>query len=186
MQLGLCPACGTPYAAADVAGLGILRPRPAAAGGPTIEYRCGQCARVIVLVPYGEGRYAPPGEPPPPPVPPEMRRPPWTDGARAPGTTAVPPVPPPAARPSGPAPTPHREAPRTAPPEAPPAPVGPQEALELLGIAPTASRAEIEQAFRTRSLTCHPDKVAHLDPDFQALAHHKFKRLLEAYRLLVG
>ena len=43
---------------------------------------------------------------------------------------------------------------------------------------------EGEQAFRERSLTCHPDKVAHLDPEFQQLAEEKFKRLLQAYDLL--
>jgi hypothetical protein len=195
VQLGLCPACATPYAAADVVGLGILRPRPAAAGGPTIEYRCGLCSRVIVLVPHGEGRYAPPGAPPPPPVPPEKRRPAWTDGTRRPVE------PPQAARPSDTRPpgaaarTEHadghtaageRAEPRAAPAETSRKPVGPTEALELLGVTATATRTELEQAFRARSLTCHPDKVAHLDAEFQALAHHKFTRLLDAYRLLLG
>jgi DnaJ-class molecular chaperone len=64
--------------------------------------------------------------------------------------------------------------------------VGPLEALEILGVAPTATREEVEKAFHARSLGCHPDKVAHLDAEFQALAHRKFQRLLEAYRLLVG
>jgi curved DNA-binding protein CbpA len=62
--------------------------------------------------------------------------------------------------------------------------VDPAEALGLLGVLPTATRAEVEQAFRARSLACHPDKVAHLDADFQALADRKFRRLLEAFRLL--
>ena len=55
-----------------------------------------------------------------------------------------------------------------------------------LGVAPTADQAEIEKAFRERSLTCHPDKVAHLDREFQALAEEKFKRLREAYELLTA
>jgi hypothetical protein len=185
VQLGLCPACGTPYAAADVAGTGILRPRPAAAGGPTVEYRCALCARVIVLVPHGEGRYAPPGEPPPPPVPPELRRPAWTEGARS-GPVPPPPSPPPANPARAPDAKPPSERPAASPVAPPPGPVGPAEALRLLGVGPTASRADVEQAFRTRSLTCHPDKVAHLDAEFQALAHAKFQRLLEAYRLLTG
>ena len=39
-----------------------------------------------------------------------------------------------------------------------------QRALELLGVGPSASHEEIRRAFRARSKTCHPDKVAHLDP----------------------
>jgi hypothetical protein len=185
VQIGLCPACGTPYAAAEVAGTGILRPRPAAAGGPTVEYRCGLCSRVIVLVPHGEGRYAPPGAPPPPPVPPEQRRPAWTDGSKGPVASAPPPRSPrPPEKPS-PEPPP-AEPPRARVPQTPTGPVGPTEALRILGVGATASREEIERAFRTRSLTCHPDKVAHLDAEFQALAHVKFQRLLEAFHLLIG
>jgi DnaJ like chaperone protein len=62
--------------------------------------------------------------------------------------------------------------------------LGPLEACALLGVSVTTGREELERAFRSRSLTCHPDKVAHLDPEFLSLAEHKFKRLLEAYRLL--
>jgi DnaJ like chaperone protein len=58
------------------------------------------------------------------------------------------------------------------------------EAYELLGVPVTATREDVERAFRGRSLTCHPDKVAHLDEDFRELAERKFKRLVEAYRTL--
>jgi DnaJ like chaperone protein len=58
------------------------------------------------------------------------------------------------------------------------------QALALLGLQPTADRRAIERAYRERSLACHPDKVAHLDPDFQALAEAKFRRLKQAYDLL--
>ena len=61
-----CPHCREPYTAADVVGLGILRARPAHLGGPLVEYRCAACRRVLVLVPHGDSRYAPPGAPPPP------------------------------------------------------------------------------------------------------------------------
>jgi curved DNA-binding protein CbpA len=60
------------------------------------------------------------------------------------------------------------------------------EALALLGLDPTADRAAIDRAYRERSLACHPDKVAHLDPDFQALAQRKFVRLKAAYDLLTS
>jgi DnaJ like chaperone protein len=60
------------------------------------------------------------------------------------------------------------------------------EAFEVLGLPVTASRDEVERAFRSRSLTCHPDKVAHLDEEFRVLAERKFKRLVEAHQLVVA
>jgi len=132
-----------------------------------MEYRCAACRRVLTLVPHGEGRYAPPGDPPPPPVPAEERRPPWVRTS-AEGTAGA-----------GAA----RERPPR-PPDAAPPPLSVLEAYALLGVDVTTGRDELERAFRNRSLTCHPDKVAHLDVEFQALAEHKFKRLLEAFRLL--
>jgi DnaJ-class molecular chaperone len=53
-------------------------------------------------------------------------------------------------------------------------------------VAPTASREEIDAAFRARALQCHPDKVAHLDPDFRELAERKFRELIAAYEALAG
>ena len=182
MEIGRCPRCQHPYTASEVVGFGILRPRAASAGGPRMEYACTQCGHKIHLIPHGGGRYAPPGEPPPQAVPEAARRPPWVTG----GTEA----PPRATQ------TPPRAAPEPGPePEEPtridlePEPevaMGPAEALQLLGVAATASTSEIEQAFREKSLTCHPDKVAHLDPDFQALAEQKFKRLRQALAILTG
>jgi curved DNA-binding protein CbpA len=55
-----------------------------------------------------------------------------------------------------------------------------------LGVVPTARREEIDAAFRAKALQCHPDKVAHLDPDFRVLAEQKFRGLLAAYEALVG
>lgn len=208
MELGYCTACQSPYSASDVAGLGILRARPAAQGGPLVEYRCGTCGRVNVLVPHGEGRYAPPGVPPPSTVPAEARRPSWvgSDGqprrrtpsgdaagagaagpaprapARAPAAAGGPG---PATEPSAPPPARPAQSPRPAEP-ASDAPLGLAEALEVLGVPPTVSPEELERAYRVRSLGCHPDKVAHLDPEFQALAERKFKRLRAAYELLGG
>jgi DnaJ-class molecular chaperone len=56
----------------------------------------------------------------------------------------------------------------------------------VLGISPAAPRAEVEEAFRRKALQCHPDKVAHLDPEFRALAERKFKDLVAAFEALVG
>jgi curved DNA-binding protein CbpA len=76
------------------------------------------------------------------------------------------------------------------PPEAPPREKDDEltiaEAMEILGISPAADRKTIDAAYRERSLQCHPDKVAHLDPDFRALAERKFKRLRAAYEMLSG
>jgi hypothetical protein len=196
MEIGRCPACDQPYTARDVAGLGILRARPARDGGPVVEYRCARCDRTIALVPHGEGRYAPPGAPIPEPVPAEQRVPPWVDRvpssaaheARTPPRHAGPEEP---ARPSASAPPPRRERVEP-PPRAAPAPTpgdGPMtlvEALEVLGVSPAADRDAIERAYRDRSVQCHPDKVAHLDAEFQALAERKFRRLRAAYDLLMG
>jgi DnaJ like chaperone protein len=58
-------------------------------------------------------------------------------------------------------------------------------ALEVLGLPADATASAVEDAFRERALQCHPDKVAHLDPDFVALAERKFRRLQEARDLLL-
>ena len=186
MDLGRCPRCARPYSASEVLGFGVLRSRTAHAGGPWMEFECPDCACLIRLVPHGSGRYAPPGEPPPASVPEADRRPPWVvDGNRRQAATAAPPRGGPEPE-ADPAPDPEPEAAESPDPEPDvgEAPMGPVEALELLGCRPTAGTAEIEQAFRDRSLTCHPDKVAHLDRDFQVLAEEKFKRLRRALDIL--
>ncbi|MFV1958802.1 MAG: J domain-containing protein, partial [Planctomycetota bacterium] len=70
--------------------------------------------------------------------------------------------------------------------EAPGSPMALERALEVLGIGAAATSEAIERAYRERSRTCHPDKVAHLDVDFQVLAERKFRELKEAYDLLMG
>jgi hypothetical protein len=169
MSTGRCPRCQRLYTAGEVAGLGILRPRPERQGGPLVEFACPGCDRVLRLVPHGEGRYAPPGEPAPEPVPPADRRPPWIDeGAGA----------------EAPPPSPVAEEPVVEIEVDEEAVLTPAEALEVLGLEPTADPAEIERAYRQRSMACHPDKVAHLDAEFQALAERKFRRVRAAYELL--
>jgi len=58
------------------------------------------------------------------------------------------------------------------------------EARGILGIAASAAAKEIDRAYREMSRKCHPDLVAHLDEDFQRLAHEKFLRLKRAHELL--
>jgi hypothetical protein len=177
MPSSACPTCATPYTPAEVVGVGILRARPAKDGGPLVEYRCAGCDRILTLVPHGEGRYAPPGVPPPDSVPESERLPAWVRAGR--------PAPPPRPAASSAA----EPASGTGPPVTPVPPgdgAAPTllEAYELLGLSLTATREQAERAFRERSLTCHPDKVAHLDDDFRALAERKFKRLVAAFRLV--
>ena len=159
-----------------------------------MEFACPQCGVRMRLIPHGQGRYARPGEPPPPPVPWAERAPPWVGREQAEAARrAAEPSPPPTAPPPRPPPPPARE-PQPHPPAPPPEAPGdgaedapltvPLDALELLGVEPTAARRDIERAFREKSRRCHPDKVAHLDPEFQALAERKFKRLKSAYDLL--
>ena len=89
---------------------------------------------------------------------------------------------------------PAREEPAEGPPpaeEPPPAPP-PSDVASLLdhyrtlGLPLTATADDLATAFRSLSRKCHPDKVAHLDEEFQQLAERKFRRLRRAYELLGG
>lgn len=62
----------------------------------------------------------------------------------------------------------------------------PFDPYEVLGIARSASRADIQAAYRARMREYHPDKVAHLGEELQKLAHHKALEIQQAYRELVG
>ena len=56
---------------------------------------------------------------------------------------------------------------------------------EVLEIEPDATKAEIRRAYRTLANRYHPDKTAHLGPEFQALAEEKFKEIQQAYDILI-
>jgi DnaJ-domain-containing protein 1 len=60
------------------------------------------------------------------------------------------------------------------------------EHYRTLGLSLTATRDEIAAAFRKLSVRCHPDKVAHLDEDFQRLAERKFRELRTAYESILA
>ncbi len=168
-----------------------------------LEFECPGCKTILTLIPHGSGRYAFPGQPPPPPPTAADRATPWQRGRRRTATPAgtgledSPPSPPPPPR------SPPRSSPRPAPPPRPSLPPRPPagapgeplreapvrtvaEAREVLGVADGVDRAGVEAAYRERALTCHPDKVAHLDADFVRLAEWKFKRLQAARDVLLA
>jgi hypothetical protein len=59
-----------------------------------------------------------------------------------------------------------------------------KSAFTILGLAKTASRDEIDKAYREKMKRCHPDKVATLDPAFRAVAETLSKELNAAYAAL--
>jgi hypothetical protein len=67
---------------------------------------------------------------------------------------------------------------------APPPPPDARDPWKVLGIAPGTSKEEARKAFRTLVAQYHPDKVAHLAPEFQELAERKTRALLEAWEQL--
>jgi len=184
----------------DIAREAVLQPRTAAEGGPWTRYACRECGaegvlgrRSVVAPPEAAGwvtsvvaslidgkrqrdlrrraaewmaRYGAGFE-----VLRETEREP----------TAPTPPPPPRARKGSPPPPPP-------PPRRAAAPAGlpstPAEARAILGVASAATRKEVDAAFRKASRKCHPDLVAHLDEDFQRLAHDKFLRLKRAHEIL--
>lgn len=62
----------------------------------------------------------------------------------------------------------------------------PKDPFEILGIAPDASKQEIQAAYRKVVQQYHPDKVAHLGPELQSLAKEKFVEIQNAYDYLMN
>ncbi len=56
-----------------------------------------------------------------------------------------------------------------------------QDPYETLGLKPDASSEDIRAAYRQAVQFYHPDKVAHLGPELQALAKKKFVEIQKAY-----
>lgn len=59
-----------------------------------------------------------------------------------------------------------------------------QRSLDVLGLSSNASPEEIKKAYRTLSMTYHPDKVDHLGDEFKQVAEEKMKEINAAYQLL--
>ncbi len=80
--------------------------------------------------------------------------------------------------------TPRPEAgPRTTARDAPPD-FSESDPYALLEIPRTATAEEIHAAYRRAIARYHPDKVAHLGHEFQALAHQKLLAIQRAYETL--
>jgi hypothetical protein len=60
----------------------------------------------------------------------------------------------------------------------------PPDPHAVLGVAPGATFEQVRQAWRARITQYHPDKVAHLAPEFRALAEQKTRELNEALAAL--
>jgi DnaJ-domain-containing protein 1 len=54
----------------------------------------------------------------------------------------------------------------------------------VLGVAPDADRDAIAQAYRDQQKLYHPDRVAGLGDELQALAHEKTLEIQQAYEAL--
>jgi len=55
---------------------------------------------------------------------------------------------------------------------------------DTLGVSRSATRQEIDAAYKARLQEYHPDKVAHLGRELQELAHRKVLEIQEAHRRL--
>ena len=60
----------------------------------------------------------------------------------------------------------------------------PPSPYEILGLKPGAAIEEVHSAYRKAAQAYHPDKVAHLGPELQALAREKFIEIQTAYETL--
>jgi DnaJ like chaperone protein len=56
----------------------------------------------------------------------------------------------------------------------------------VLGITVSASTEEIKIAYRKMASLYHPDKVAHLAPEFREMADRKMKEINTAYGSIKG
>lgn len=65
--------------------------------------------------------------------------------------------------------------------EVTPLPVAEPDPWAMLGVAPGTAVAEVRKAFRALMTQYHPDKVAHLAPEFRELAERKSRQITEAW-----
>lgn len=56
---------------------------------------------------------------------------------------------------------------------------------DILGVPPTASKKEIQAAYKAAIKKYHPDKLSHLGEEFSHLANEKFLEIQNAYDVLM-
>jgi DnaJ like chaperone protein len=56
-----------------------------------------------------------------------------------------------------------------------------QSAYEILGLKESASQEDIVKSYKKMSVMYHPNKVAHLAPEFRDLAERRMKEINNAY-----
>lgn len=126
-------------------------------------------------VPAAPLRAAPPPRPPSRVAAPPTRSAPVREARPpvAPTPRAIP------ARPAAPPPAP-RKPPRPPAAKKPtPSPIA--AAYSVLGLTSAATQDEVRSAFRERAKEYHPDKVAHMAPEFREVGERKMKEINEAY-----
>jgi len=60
-----------------------------------------------------------------------------------------------------------------------------KDPYEILGISPTASKSQIQAAYKEAIKKYHPDKLSHLGKEFSDLANRKFLEIQKAYDILM-
>lgn len=56
--------------------------------------------------------------------------------------------------------------------------------FKALGVTAKASQEEVRAAFREQAQRYHPDKVAHMAPEFREVAERRMKEINEAYEII--
>ncbi len=64
--------------------------------------------------------------------------------------------------------------------------MSPEHARSILGVTATASKEEIQSAFREQIKKYHPDRVAYLGEEFRRMAEEKARLINTAYEVLNG
>lgn len=78
---------------------------------------------------------------------------------------------------------------RAAKPKPPPTPPSPPPSFDtdpyaVLGLSPNATLQEAKHAWKALLTQYHPDKVAHLAPEFRKLAEEKTRAIMEAWEVI--
>ncbi|MEF2279908.1 J domain-containing protein [Deinococcus sp. YIM 134068] len=61
-----------------------------------------------------------------------------------------------------------------------------RDPYEVLGVRPSASRDEVQAAYRALVKQYHPDRVGHLGEEFRLMAEQRMQEINAAYRKLMG